>query len=109
MEKPKTYTSPFGKAIYPHLNKVDTYKTNGDKFKEKYHVKIEFSANDAKEIIKQSDEALKVALAEEKEQSKSKKPLKTSEFLGYSKEGDKVIVHFKMKAHGKNNRTNETF
>ena len=109
MEKPKTYTSPFGKAIYPHLNRVDTYKTNGDKFKEKYHVKIEFSTEDAKELIKQSDEALKVALAEEKEQSKSKKPLKTSEFLGYSKEGDKVIVHFKMKAHGRNNKTNETF
>jgi len=109
MDKPKTYTSPFGKAIYPHLNKVDTYKTNGDKFKEKYHVKIEFSAEDAKELIKQSDETLKVALAKEKEESKSKKPLKTSEFIGYSKEGDKVIVHFKMKAKGFNKANGEAF
>ena len=47
MEKPKTYTSPFGKAIYPHLSKADVrFKPEGE-----YHVDLEVNAEKALEKI----------------------------------------------------------
>ena len=44
MEKPIKYTSPFGKAIYPHLNSPDVqFKAEGV-----YHLKLELGDKDAK-------------------------------------------------------------
>ena len=48
MQKAKTYTSPFGKAIYPHLTKCDVrFKAEGE-----YKVDLELNDVDANDILK---------------------------------------------------------
>ena len=111
MDKPIKYTSPFGKAIYPHLQKPDTHFAKGDMTKAKYHVKLELNAEDAKELVARCDNVIAKAILEEEGNGKKKKTLKKSEFTGYTKEkdGDKYIFHFKMKANGVNSKTGENF
>ena len=109
MEKPIKYTSPFGKAIYPHLQKPDTHFAKGDMTKAKYHVKLELNAEDAKDLVARCDNVVAKAILEEEGNGKKKKTLKKSDFTGYTKDGDKFIFHFKMKANGVNHKTGEAF
>ena len=47
MEKIKSYTSPFGKAIYPHLSKADVrFKAEGE-----FKVDLEVSDTEAESIV----------------------------------------------------------
>jgi|TARA_B100001964_G_scaffold146318_1_gene161119 hypothetical protein len=104
MEKPKTYTSPFGKAIYPHLTRCDV-KFDSDGL---YHVDLEISDDGkAQEIIKLINEAIDNAVSDEKKKG-NKKTLKKAT-LPYKKEDGKYIFKFKMKAKGQNSRTGDAF
>ena len=48
MQKAQTYTSPFGKAIYPHLTKCDVrFKPEGE-----YKVDLSLKDTQAQELIK---------------------------------------------------------
>ena len=48
MQKAQTYTSPFGKAIYPHLSKCDVrFKPEGE-----YKVDLSLKDTQAQELIK---------------------------------------------------------
>ena len=103
MEKPKTYTSPFGKAIYPHISKADVkWKPEGE-----FHVDLEVDADKALELVTLVDKYVEKALTEEKKKGKKKELKKAS--LPYKKEDDKYIFKFKMKAKGTNSRTGEAF
>ncbi|ANS05486.1 single-stranded DNA-binding protein [uncultured phage_Deep1-GF2-KM23-C739] len=103
MEKPKTYTSPFGKAIYPHLSKADVrFKPEGE-----FHVDLEVNGDKALELVTLVDKFVEKALTEEKKKGKRKNLKKVT--LPYKKENDKFIFKFKMKAKGTNSRTGEAF
>ena len=68
MEKPKTYTSPFGKAIYPHLTKADVkWKPEGE-----FHVDLEVDADKSLELVTLIDKHVEKALTEEKKKGKKK-------------------------------------
>ena len=68
MEKPKTYTSPFGKAIYPHLSKKDVkWKQEGE-----YHVDLEVDEDKALELVTLIDKHVEKALSDEKAKGKRK-------------------------------------
>ena len=83
MEKPKTYTSPFGKAIYPHISKADVkWKPEGE-----FHVDLEVDADKALELVTLVDKYVEKALTEEKKKGKKKELKKAS--LPYKKENDK--------------------
>ena len=104
MEKPIKYTSPFGKAIYPHLNSPDVkFKAEGE-----YHLKLELGDKDAKEVLKVINETLDNALEDEKKNSKKKNVTKSSH-ISYKKEDGKHIFSFKMKAKGFNKKNGEAF
>lgn len=104
MEKPKTYTSPFGKAVYPHLNSPDVkFKAEGE-----YHLKLELDDKQAKEVIKVITETLDSALTNEKNNSKKKNVTKSSH-ISYKKEDGKNLFSFKMKAKGFNKTNGEAF
>ena len=48
MQKAQTYTSPFGKAIYPHLSKCDVrFKPEGE-----YKVNLSLKDTQAQDLIK---------------------------------------------------------
>ena len=103
MEKPKTYTSPFGKAIYPHLSKADVrFKPEGE-----YHVDLEVNAEKALELVTLIDKCVEKAFEDEKKKGKRKNLKKA--MLPYKKEDDKYIFKFKMKAKGTNSKTGEAF
>ena len=103
MEKPKTYTSPFGKAIYPHINKADVkWKPEGE-----FHVDLEVDGGKALELITLIDKCVEKAFTEEKKKGKRKNLKKAT--LPYKKENDKYIFKFKMKAKGTNSKTGEAF
>ena len=103
MEKPKTYTSPFGKAIYPHINKADVkQKPEGE-----FHVDLEVDGGKALELITLIDKCVEKAFTEEKKKGKRKNLKKAT--LPYKKENDKYIFKFKMKAKGTNSKTGEAF
>ena len=103
MEKPKTYTSPFGKAIYPHQSKKDVkWKPEGE-----YHVDLEVDEDKALELVTLIDKYVEKALSDEKAKGKRKTLKKAT--LPYKKEDGKFIFKFKMKAQGTNSRTGEAF
>ena len=103
MEKPKTYTSPFGKAIYPHISKADVrFKPEGE-----FHVDLEVDADKALELVTLVDKCVEKAFEDEKKKGKRKNLKKAT--LPYKKEDDKYIFKFKMKAKGTNSRTGEAF
>ncbi len=103
MEKPKTYTSPFGKAIYPHINKADVkWKPEGE-----FHVDLEVDAGKALELVTLVNKCVEKAFSDEKKKGKRKNLKKAT--LPYKKEDNKYIFKFKMKAKGTNSKTGEAF
>ena len=85
MEKSKTYTSPFGKAIYPHLSKADVkWKPEGE-----FHVDLEVDGGKALELITLIDKCVEKAFTEEKKKGKRKNLKKAT--LPYKKENDKCL------------------
>ena len=68
MQKAQTYTSPFGKAIYPHLSKCDVrFKPEGE-----YKVDLSLKDTQAQELIKVIKQYQLKAVAEAKEKSNKK-------------------------------------
>ena len=62
MQKAQTYTSPFGKAIYPHLTKCDVrFKPEGE-----YKVDLELGEAPANNLVKILKEYQVKAVAEAK-------------------------------------------
>jgi len=103
MQKAKTYTSPFGKAIYPHLSKCDVrFKAEGE-----YKVDLELNEVQANDILKLLKEYQHKAISEAKDKT-GKKQIKEAS-LPYKQEDDKYIFKFKMKASGTNGKTGDTF
>lgn len=103
MQKAKTFTSPFGKAIYPHLTKCDVrFKPEGE-----YKVDLELGEAPANNLVKILKEYQVKAVSEAKDKT-GKKEIKTAP-LPYKKEDDKYVFKFKMKASGTNGKTGETF
>ena len=103
MQKAKTYTSPFGKAIYPHLSKCDVrFKAEGE-----YKVDLELNDVQANELLKTIKEFQAKAVSEAKDKT-GKKQIKEAS-PPYKKEDGKVIFKFKMKASGTNGKTGDTF
>lgn len=103
MQKALKYTSPFGKAIYPHLSKCDVrFKAEGE-----YHVDLELSDEEAQEmellINHLAEDSVKLA-----QEETSKKVIKRAP-LPMKKEDGKTIFKFKMKASGVNKRTGDKF
>lgn len=103
MQIAKKYTSPFGKAIYPHLSKCDVrFKAEGE-----YHVDLEVTDEEAQEmellINHLSDESVKQA-----QEKTGKKAVKKAQ-LPFKKEDGKTIFKFKMKASGTNGKTGDSF
>jgi hypothetical protein len=98
-----TYISVAGEAIYPHLNKPDVRFNEAGEYK----VTLKVAKSDASKMLKVFDQAIDDSLAIAKEETKGKdvklapKP--------YTIEGDNVFFKFKMKATGKNKKTNEPF
>ena len=71
MQKAQTYTSPFGKAIYPHLSKCDVrFKPEGE-----YKVDLSLKDTQAQELIKVIKQYQLKAVAEAKEKTNKKKSL----------------------------------
>jgi len=103
MEKPKTFTSPFGKAIYPHLTKCDVrFKPEGE-----FKVDLELGEAPANNLLKILKEYQAKAISNAKDKT-GKDKIKVAS-LPYKKEDDKYIFKFKMKASGTNGKTGETF
>ena len=88
MQKAKTYTSPFGKAIYPHLSKCDVrFKAEGE-----YKVDLELNDVQANELLKTIKEFQAKAVSEAKDKT-GKKQIKEAS-PPYKKEDGKVIFKF---------------
>ena len=103
MEKLKTFTSPFGKAIYPHLTKCDVrFKPEGE-----FKVDLELGEAPANNLLKILKEYQAKAVSNAKDKT-GKDKIKVAS-LPYKKEDDKYIFKFKMKASGTNGKTGETF
>lgn len=103
MQKAKSYTSPFGKAVYPYLSKCDVrYKPEGE-----FKVDLELSTDDAQETINIINRMLDKSVAEAQEKTGKKNIKKAS--LPFKDEDGKTILKFKMKASGTNAKTGESF
>jgi len=103
MEKLKTFTSPFGKAIYPHLTKCDVrFKPEGE-----FKVDLEIGEAPANALLKILKEYQAKAISKAKEVTGKEKIKEAS--LPYKKEDDKYIFKFKMKASGTNAKTGESY
>ena len=103
MQKAQTYTSPFGKAIYPHLSKKDVrFKPEGE-----YKVNLSLKDTQAQDLIKlvKQYQHKAVKLAEEK----TTKKIKLASLPHESDDEGNVIFKFKMKASGVNSKTGDTF
>tara|TARA_R100000808_G_C2071985_1_gene99134 strand:- start:22 stop:678 length:657 start_codon:yes stop_codon:yes gene_type:complete len=104
MQKAQTYTSPFGKAIYPHLSKCDVrFKPEGE-----YKVDLSLKDTQAQELIKVIKQYQLKAVAEAKEKT-NKKTIKEHAPPYKKDEEGNVIFKFKMKASGTNGKTGDTF
>lgn len=103
MQKAKTYTSPFGRAIYPHLTKCDVrFKAEGE-----YKVDLELGEAQSNELLKILKQYQAKAVSDAKDKTGKDKIKQAS--LPYKKEDDKYIFKFKMKASGTNGKTGDTF
>ena len=98
-----TRVSFVGEAIYPHLNRPD------DRFNEygEYKVTLKIAKQDASAMVKLFDQACEDSLASAEKEAKGKK-IKSAP-KPYKLEGDNVFFKFKMRASGKNKKTNEMF
>ena len=103
MNKLQTHVSVVGEAIYPHLNKPDVkFNENGE-----YKVTLKVNKQDASAMVKLFDQACEDSLASAEKEAKGKK-IKSAP-KPYKLEGDNVFFKFKMRASGKNKKTNEMF
>ena len=99
-----TRVSVIGEAIYPHLNKPDVrFNEYGE-----YKVTLKVGKQDASAMVKLIDQACEDSLATAEKEAKGKK-IKPAATKPYKLEGDNVFFKFKMRASGKNKKTNEMF
>ena len=99
----KPQTTPFGKAIYPHLSKPDyAFDTNG-----KYHVLLELTEEEAQPHIDIINDTIKNIVVEEHKKNGNKEVKRAP--LPYKHEDGKVRLNFKMIASGINSKTKQTF
>ena len=98
-----TRVSVVGEAIYPHLNRPDVrFNEYGE-----YKVTLKIGKQDASAMVKLFDQACEDSLASAEKEAKGKK-IKSAP-KPYKLEGDNVFFKFKMRASGKNKKTNEMF
>ena len=98
-----TRVSVVGEAIYPHLNRPDVrFNEYGE-----YKVTLKIAKQDASAMVKLFDQACEDSLASAEKEAKGKK-IKSAP-KPYKLEGDNVFFKFKMRASGKNKKTNEMF
>ena len=103
MQKAQTYTSPFGKAIYPHLSKCDVrFKPEGE-----YKVNLSLKDTQAQDLIKLVKKYQLKAVKEAEE--KTNKKIKLAPLPHAADDEGNVIFKFKMKASGTNGKTGDTF
>ena len=98
-----TRVSVVGEAVYPHLTKPDVrFNEYGE-----YKVTLKIGKQDASAMVKLFDQACEDSLASAEKEAKGKK-IKAAP-RPYKIEGDNVFFKFKMRASGKNKKTNEMF
>ena len=98
-----TRVSVVGEAVYPHLNRPDVrFNEYGE-----YKVTLKIGKQDASAMVKLFDQACEDSLASAEKEAKGKK-IKSAP-RPYKLEGDNVFFKFKMRASGKNKKTNEMF
>ena len=98
-----TRVSVVGEAVYPHLNRPDVrFNEYGE-----YKVTLKIAKQDASAMVKLFDQACEDSLASAEKEAKGKK-IKSAP-RPYKIEGDNVFFKFKMRASGKNKKTNEMF
>ena len=98
-----TRVSVVGEAVYPHLNRPDVrFNEYGE-----YKVTLKIAKQDASAMVKLFDQACEDSLASAEKEAKGKK-IKSAP-KPYKLEGDNVFFKFKMRASGKNKKTNEMF
>ena len=99
-----TKVSVAGEAIYPLLMIPDV------RFNEfgEYKVTLKIGKQDASAMVKLIDQACEDSLATAEKEAKGKK-IKPAATKPYKLEGDNVFFKFKMRASGKNKKTNEMF
>ena len=98
-----TRVSVVGEAVYPHLNRPDVrFNEYGE-----YKVTLKIGKQDASAMVKLFDQACEDSLASAEKEAKGKK-IKAAP-KPYKLEGDNVFFKFKMRASGKNKKTNEMF
>lgn len=103
MQKAKKYTSPFGKAVYPHLSRADVrFKAEGE-----FKVDLEVDGTQAEEM-KQMLNSLAEQSVKEAQEKTGKKNIKKAQ-LPFKDEDGKTIFKFKMKASGTNTKTGDSF
>ena len=103
MQKAKKYTSPFGKAVYPHLSRADVrFKAEGE-----FKVDLEVDGTQAEEM-KQMLNSLAEQSVKEAQEKTGKKNIKKAQ-LPFKEEDGKTIFKFKMKASGTNTKTGDSF
>lgn len=98
-----TRVSVVGEAVYPHLNRPDVRFNEYGEFK----VTLKIAKQDASAMVKLFDQACEDSLASAEKEAKGKK-IKSAP-KPYKLEGDNVFFKFKMRASGKNKKTNEMF
>ena len=99
-----TRVSVVGEAVYPHLNRPDVrFNEYGE-----YKVTLKVGKQDASAMVKLIDQACEDSLATAEKEAKGKK-IKPAATKPYKLEGDNVFFKFKMRASGKNKKTNEMF
>jgi len=104
MQIAKKYTSPFGKAIYPHLNKADVrFKAEGE-----FKVDLEVEGTEADELKLLISHLQEESVKQAQEKTGGKKSIKKAQ-LPFKEEDGKTIFKFKMKASGTNGKTGDTF
>jgi|TARA_B100000959_G_scaffold278934_1_gene338217 hypothetical protein len=104
MQKAQTFTSPFGKAIYPHLSRCDVrFKPEGE-----FKVDLELKDTQSKELVKLVKDYQLKAVSEAKDKTGKQKIKEASPPYKQDDEGN-YIFKFKMKASGTNGKTGETF
>ena len=103
MQQAKKYTSPFGKAVYPHLSKADVrFKAEGE-----YKVDLEVEGSEAEEMKTMLNSLAEQSVKQAQEKT-GKKTIKKAN-LPFKEEDGKTIFKFKMKASGTNGKTGDNF
>lgn len=107
MPKKVFYTSPKGRAVFPHLNAADTkFKDDGE-----FHTKLAIPADEAQVLVDKLNAELELSINEAKADSdnskdwSAKKALKVADLpFAENEEEGTVVFTFKMKASGKDKK-----